>query len=286
MSASVDRSQAKASEGVPEVAEIDPIQIPYDGNYPVYVVAVEPLSYGATDVISGQGPQEAPSANSGLLGGGGVGSMHSSPDAHDRTIDSMKMSGSQVGRGMAAQLLTALANSGNISVIEYSALQKNADGSLSCALEEGEIGPFIVRGIVTEFNETADLSEQKKGGSLGRAGIFAGIIGAVTGKDALTVAGAGVAAANPTMEKGDVKRKGMVALDLRIVNGKNSRIVGAFKSSGTFVSVSSVSGFSLFGIGAGGSEFAASALGQATRAAMNDAVQKTTVSLKNKAPKK
>ncbi len=285
MTASVDRGSAKAQTGAPEAASVEILSIPYDPNYPVYVVAVEPLDYAASDIISGQGAQEAPDHRGGVAGfGGGLGSTHSSRDRWDRELDSREMDykGNKVGGGMAMQLLTALANSGNIQVIELSSLKRDSDGKYSCELEEGEIGPFIVRGSVTEFNETADLSGSKKGGSLGRLGAGAALLGAVTDNRTLTHVGAGVAIADPRMEKGDTRRSGMVGMDLRIVNGENGRIVGAFDASGTFTTISSVSGVSVFGIGSSGSEFAASALGQATRAAMNEAVQKATINLKNR----
>lgn len=126
-------------------------------------------------------------------------------------------------------------------------------------------------------------NKSEAGGSLGRLGAAVGLAGAITGKDSLTWTGAGVAAANPTMKKGKMKRSGAVGMDLRLVDGRNNRLIGAFNSSGTFTTVSAESGFSLFGIGKSGSAYAASALGQATRAAMNDAVQQSTSLLKNKA---
>lgn len=257
VTATLDRSQAKAETGAPEVAQVEQISIPYDPGAPNYVVAIEPFNYAASGTVSGGHP-----ANH-------VGNF----------------SRRDVGPGISAQLLTALTRSQNIQVVEIDALKKKSDGSYETKLEKGEVGPFILRGTVTEFNETADASGEKKGGSLGRFGAFMGLAGAITGKDGLTYTGAGVAAANPTVHKGTMKRKGMVAMDIRIVNGKNNRIVGAFSSSGTFTSMSAESGMSLFGIGKSNSEFAASALGQATRAAMNDAVKETTGLLKAKVRK-
>lgn len=285
MTASVDRDAAKAQDKAPSVAQVPELNIPYAEEFPTYVVAVEPLSYGAAGVTSGGGPASAPSANRGVLGGlfGGSDPATGGSDwnrQHDDWV--MQSSGNAVGDGMAAQLLTALSRSGNIQVVEIGSLQRGPDGSLKAKLEKGEIGPFVIRGTVTEFNETADASEKKKGGSLGPLGAAMGLIGGIMGNDTVAATGAGVAVANPTMEKGEMKRSGMVGFDLRLVNAANGRVVGAFNSSGAFTTVSSVAGTSLFGIGSGGSEFAASALGQATRAAMNDAVQKATDLLKQK----
>ena len=75
--------------------------------------------------------------------------------------------------------------------------------------------------------------------------------------------------------------KGMVGMDLMLVDGRSARILRSFNSGGTFQTQSATSGMSLFGIGGGDAEFAASALGQATRVAMNDAVRKTADTLKS-----
>ncbi len=69
-----------------------------------------------------------------------------------------------------------------------------------------------------------------------------------------------------------MRRTGSVAMDLQIISPDTGRIVGSFVSSGRFTSESATSGASLFGVG-GGSAFAASSLGQASRAALNDAVR-------------
>ncbi len=285
MTASVDRSAAKAEEGAPEAAQVPVVSIPFDGAYPTYVVAVEPLNYGAVDVRSGGGPAAAPSPSRGVLGGlmGGGASADGGRNWDSHHDDwKMQASGDRVGDGVAAQLLTALSRSGNIQVIEIGSLKRTADGKLTCELQPGEIGPFVVRGTVTEFSETADASEQKKGGSLGPLGAAMGLIGGITGNRTVAATGAGVAIADPRMEKAEMKRKGMVGMDLRLVDARTGRLVGAFNSAGTFTTVSSVAGSSVFGIGSGGSEFAASALGQATRAAMNDATQQATALLKQK----
>jgi curli biogenesis system outer membrane secretion channel CsgG len=253
--ATVDRGDAQAQTGAPEAADVPIVSIPADPAFPTYIVAVEPFEYAASGTVSGRHPAE------------GVFSHFNE---------------GQIGPGISAQFVTALTRGGNIQVVEFDALKKSADNTYSISLEAGEVGPFIIKGAVTEFNETADLSGQKKGGSFGIAGAILGIAGAVTGKDALTYTGAGITAANPSYTNEKMKRKGMVAMDVRIVNGANNRIMGGFSSSGTFATVTASSGFSLFGFGKGNEEFAASALGQATRAAMNDALQQTSALLKTK----
>jgi curli biogenesis system outer membrane secretion channel CsgG len=249
--ATVDRGSAQASAQAPEAARVEIVSVPYNAALPKYVVAVEPFNYGAAGITSGA----ADGSN-----------VYNQP-------------GGQVGAGVSAQLTTALTRAGNISVVELDALTKNADGTYSTKLQEGEIGPFIVRGTVTEFNETADLSGQKRGGSAGSLGTGLSIIGGATGSSTLATTGGVTAAANPTVENEKVKRSGMVGLDLKLVDGRTNRIVRGYPAQGSFTTVSAKSGMSVFGVGGADTEFAASALGQATRQAMNTAVQETASAL-------
>lgn len=273
--ASVDRAGVQAQAGAPPAAQVEVASIPFDPNLPRFVVAVEPFSSSASGVISGGAAATAPSAD-GSVGGlftGGLqgGSVAGTPAGGGSPGD--------IGPGVAAQLTTALSNCGNVSIITPEAIVRNPDGTFSCNLQPGEIGPFIVRGAVTEFNETADLSGKSRGGSLGLAGAGLGVAGAIVGSRALGLAGTGLAVSNPTYQNERVKRSGAVGMDLQVVDGRSGRLLRSFNSSGTFSTESSVSGLSVFGIGGGNAEFAASALGQATRAAMNDAIQKTFNSL-------
>src|SRR5262249_51793499 len=138
-------------------------------------------------------------------------------------------------------------------------------------VKRGEVGPFVIRGSVTEFNEVAEATGSSKGGSLGALGAAVAIAGAVVGNTPATATGAGVAVANPTYENTVARRTGSVGMDLKIVNPTGGRILGTVVANGTFTSESAANGFSLFGIGKASNAFAASALGQANRAAMNSA---------------
>lgn len=180
-----------------------------------------------------------------------------------------------VGKGISAQLRTALARWGNISIIDPAALTRQQDGSYTCKMQDRELGPFIISGTVTEFNETADMTQKKKGGSLGGLGAVVGVVGGFAGVPGAAYTGAGVAAANPTYQNEKMTRTGMVGMDLQVMDGRSARVAGAFNCAGKFTTVSATSGASLFGIGGGSADFAASALGQATRAAMNDALKQT-----------
>lgn len=246
--ATVDRTQAQAREGAPVSAEVPVLVIPYDANLPRFVVAVDPLEYSASGQISGGG---APIQNR------------------------------DIGPGLSAQLVTSLTKAGNVSVVDRAGVTDHGDGTFTCKMQDGEVGLFLLKGTVTEFNETADLSAKQSGASLGRAGVIAGIAGAVTHNRDLTYAGAGVAAANPTVGSSEMKRSGMVGMDLQLVDGRTGRIVGSYICKGTFTTMSATSGASVFGIGGSNTEFAASALGQATRAAMNEALRQIFQGLKS-----
>ena len=249
--ATLDKSSVKAKAGATESTETEVVSIPYDPAYPKYVVAVEPFVFSRTFA----------------------------PNEHGMTINIR-----QGGEELAAKLTTALANSGNISVVD-SGLRKSNSGTYSARLNKGEVGPFVIRATVTEFTENAEAESEKVGGSLGWAGAATGIAGAITGNDALTWTGAGVAAANPTLEQETASRTGMVAIDFRVVDGRTGRVTGAFKAAGNFTAASATSGFSLFGIGKQSHKFAQSALGQAVQMAVNDAVTKITSELKSKVRK-
>jgi curli biogenesis system outer membrane secretion channel CsgG len=140
----------------------------------------------------------------------------------------------------------------------------------------GEVGPFVIRGSVTEFNEIAEATGSSTGGSAGALGAALGVAGAIAGNRPAAITGAAVGLANPTYEKTVARRTGSVAMDLKIVDPTNGRIVGAAVANGSFTSESAANGFSLFGFGKASNAFAASALGQANRAAMNSATQQIT----------
>ena len=101
------------------------------------------------------------------------------------------------------------------------------------------------------------------------------IAGAVADKPGLMWSGAGLAAANPSYQDSQAERKGMVAFDVQITEKNTGRTISSYEAAGTFKAQSAVSGLSLFGIGNRKAQFASSAIGQALRIAMNDAVQKT-----------
>ena len=173
-----------------------------------------------------------------------------------------------IGDKMAAQLITALSRVGNFVLYDNRSANK-------ITLKKGEKGPFYVKATLTEFNENAQGRAEDNGASLGGVGAVLGIAGALSDRPGLMWTGAGIAAANPTYENSMAERQGMVAFDVQLTEKNSGRILGSYEASGTFKAQSSVSGMSLFGIGNRKAQFASSAIGQALRVAMNDAVQKT-----------
>ena len=265
--AEVNKQSVKATQTAPESTQVDVVRIPYDPSLPKYVVTVEPLSFDA----GGGGGGAAPPVPGRRYGWGpwGWGLLPEGPQARAYNPPPQGASGN-MGAAIAAQLVTALSNAGNVSIIDYEYYQQHK-GRPRDLVKRGEVGPFVIRGSVTEFNEVAEAKGSSVGGSLGGLGTALGIAGAIAGNRAAAVTGAGVAVANPTAEKTVARRTGSVAMDLTVVNPNDGRLLGSVVANGSFTSESAASGFSVFGIGKASNAFAASALGQANRAAMNSA---------------
>jgi len=277
--AMVDKSSVRASAGAPESTKVASIHIPFNPDLPRYVVTVEPLQVAT----SGSG---APTVSQGRYrnynswGWGpwawrAPGAGNPAPGAY--TAPSPKMT-SVVGNGMQAQLITTLSNAGNIAVIDYQHYLANKNDP-SKLVGPDEVGPFVIKGTISEFNEVTEANDSRQGGSLGWAGTVLGIAGGLAGSRTAALTGAGISAANPTWANKKMRRTGSVAMDLQIISPSNGRIIDSFVSAGKFTSESASSGASLFGIGGGESAFAASSLGQASRAALNDAVRQITTKL-------
>jgi len=282
--ASVDKSSVQATSTTPTSMQVETVRIPYDPSQPMYVVTVEPLQVGADGSAGGPPPSSGQTSGNyygwGPFGWIGPRGGNPAPNAYEAPLQGMS---EKVGKGIAAQMLSALGNSGNIVVIDYEHYLKNANNP-SKLLRSGEVGPFIIKGTVTEFSEVAEANNERKGGSLGWAGTVLGVAGAISGTPGAGIAGAAVSAANPTWENTKARRTGAVGMDLQVVEPDSGRMIGTIVSHGSFTSESASSGVSVFGIGGGESAFAASALGQATRAAMNDTVKQLSEQLRVKGP--
>lgn len=273
----LDKTEAQATADTPVAAQVDKLSIPYEPNMPQYVVVVEPFDYSASGEVSGGG-QDTPSG--GVESNGEV--YTQSSDGQIRTTFNAS-SAPAIGKGISKQLMTALSGWPNITIVEPDAIKKKDDGTYDLKLQPGEVGPFIIRGTVTEFTETAEAEAHNKGFDSRKLGIGVGLVGAITGNRGVAAAGAGVAVLGPQVKKERMKRTGMVGMDVRVLDGRIARATpgGTFDVHGTFTTMSVGGDVSVLGISGGNSEMAASSLGQATRAAMNDALQKTHDSLLN-----
>src|SRR5579875_2342440 len=262
--ATVDKQSVRATQTAPESTQVDVVRIPYDPSLPYYVVTVEPFGFAAGGTEGGSAPP-VPGRRYGW------GLLPEGPQARPYNPPPQAPPPG-MGQAIAAQLVTALSNVGNIRIIDYDYyLQRRGNPASLVKRSEHEVGPFVIRGEVTEFNEVAEATGSSTGGSLGAVGAALGVAGAIAGNTPAAATGAAVAVANPTLENTKARRTGSVAMDLKIVSPSNGRLLGAIVANGTFTNESSASGFSLFGIGKASNAFAASALGQANRAAMNSA---------------
>ncbi len=257
----INESGLLATSQTPTVAAVPELSIPYAPDLPRVVVAVEPFAINSRSTLE------------------------TNVTGYNRCIDgncAVTTVARTLGDDVSAELITALLRVGNISVLDLKGLQTDRHGYYSASVGKNEVGPFLIRGTLSEMAEEIKASDEDHGVSLGWVGLVAGIAGAVAGKPGLGWSGAGVAAANPTFESELHRREGMVAFDVQIVDLRSKRIIGSNRIVGTYASESAKSGFSLFGISKNKQEFAQSVLGQAMRAAMNDAVGKIWSTLRER----
>lgn len=267
--ATVNKQGVRATDQAPESTQVEVVRIPYDPHYPYYVVTVEPLTVG---VSSSNAPApEVPGQTRYGFGSWGWGLLPTGPNAQAYSGSPQQIA-ANMGDAIAAQLTTALTNAGNIRVVDWDFYQQNRGNPAKLIdKKQNEIGPFVIRGTVTEFNEIAEATGSSTGGSLGAVGAALAIGGAIAGNNPATYTGTGLALANPGYQNTVARRTGSVAMDLKIVQPQNGRILSSVTANGSFTSESAANGVSLFGFGKASNAYAASALGQAQRAAMNSA---------------
>ncbi|MEK7610369.1 MAG: CsgG/HfaB family protein [Patescibacteria group bacterium] len=223
-----ERAAAQAVADRPIATEVVPISIPHDDTKPMWVVVVEPFDMGASGVTSGNAPE---------------------------TINP----GEQIGRGVSAQLATALRRVGNISVMDQNIYERRVAAG-TFRLGDNERGPYIIKGTVTEFGETNDQSGQGYSTGPNVPAMFIPYVGGIVSYGIGTEASA------------ETERRGMVAFDLQIIEPETGRLLTSFVSEGTFVSVAKSTRQTKWGNTTTKSDAAASAIGQAQRVALNKAV--------------
>ena len=261
-SSSLDQNSLRATNDTPLPAVVEENIIPYEQSLPKYVIVVDiapDWGFGANYYNSG--------GCTTLSGGSCLGNQYF-------TINPLGYQGS----ALRSQLISALSKVGNFSIADPAVVKKKSDGTYSVKLNRGEVGPFVIRGSVTEVNETNEKIDQG-GFSLWPVGLAMGIAGAATGKPGIFWPGAALAGINPGYESETTERTGLIGLDMQVYDGRTMRLIDAFDVKGTFKSASASSGFTLLWTKNTDSEFAQSALGQAMRVAIRDATSKTYESL-------
>ncbi len=168
-------------------------------------------------------------------------------------------SATNVGGAIAAMLTTALQESGQVLVLERDALAgvvteqelaRSGVSSGNAAPQPGRVLPaqYIVTGSVTEFTAA----------SAGSGGGFS-----IGGSTALNLGGS----------------KGVVGLDLRIVDTRTSEVISAFKVRHKLTATNVGLSTHWSGVPIATNGFFNTPLGEATRAALNDAVNKILTTL-------
>ena len=275
--ATVDKQSVRATAEAPDSTRGDLVHVPYNRSLPYYVVTVEPFTFEADGAPTASTPP-TPGTQYGW-GPWGWGLLPTGPSAQAYNPPTQGAT-QQMGNAITNQLVTALGNAGNIRIIDYEYYWQRRDKPTSMVRKNGgEVGPFVIRGSVTEFNEIAEATGSSTGGSAGAVAAALGVAGAIAGNREAAIAGTALGLANPTYEHTEARRTGSVAMDVRIIDPTNGRVAGTVNANGSFTSQSAANGFSLFGFGKASNAFAASALGQANRAAMNSATEQIVARL-------
>ncbi len=226
----VDRTEAQAVAERPVSTEVALTRIPPDPALPTLVVTVKPFVMAASGVTSGTG-------------------------------GTVINPGEQIGPGVSAQLISSLQWVGNIVVIDYDTYQRDPE-KIVAGLKNGEQGPFIIKGTVTEFSEMADQTGQ----------------GASTGPNIplmlIPYAGGLASYGYGTKSASETKRTGMVGLDIQIVDPTTGRLVTSFTTEGSFTTISTANARTTWGNTRTKTESVSSAIGQAQRVALNQAITK------------
>lgn len=272
--ASVNHKAVKADATLPESTTVEVATVEYDDSYPEFLVSVSPVTFSTppADIVvtveDNSEPEIDSESDSAII------------TSEDETV---VIENSAAGKEeVLAQLITALSNSGNISLVDYSTIKWRKDGTTRMALAENERGPYLVRATVTEYGERVEENTEGIDSEFGWLGALLSAGGAASGKDGLFWAGLGIALANPTIVDLKNVKIGAVTLDVALIEGRTGRVVESFPVSGTFKSMVLRQGGGISILNEEHVESAKSAVGQAVRVASNEAMLRITEILKQK----
>jgi curli biogenesis system outer membrane secretion channel CsgG len=157
----------------------------------------------------------------------------------------------QIGAALTEQLTTALINTGRFIVLERKALDE--------VLGEQDLG---ASGRVNQ--ETAAA----KGRVIGAEWLVKAAITEYTDKKSRS--GGGIAIGGVAL--GGAKREAFVAMDVRIVDAATGEVIDSLKADGRAKSSGAIGGLSLGGVVLAGGKEDTTPIGQATRAALTNAI--------------
>ena len=146
-------------------------------------------------------------------------------------------------RTIAAQLVSSLSGVGNFSLRDMRSVQSLGGARYRAELRDGEVGPFIMKALVTEYEAEVETDSTS-------ANYF------------------------PVSRTKEKLRKGVVALDVTILDGRSGEIVASFPVQGTFASQDSKLAAGLVVPLYEERHFAQSVIDQATRVALNSAAER------------
>ena len=264
----VVREDLAADARLPESTETEVSSIIFDKNFPRYLVSVSPVQF-------------VPRADT---------QIHTIADTSDpsqilvqeneqQTVVTQSEAGT---KEVLAQLITALSNSGNISLIDFNALELDTRGRSSMPLAQHERGPYLVKARITEFGERVEEEQNGIDAKLGWVGAILSAAGSASDKPGLFWTGLGIALTNPMVKDVSTVKKGMLVMDVSVVDARSGRVLESFPASGTFISQEIEQGGGLNILHRERKESAKSTMSQAIRIACNEAMQKVTDVLKQK----
>ena len=242
----INSSDVAAKNSAPESLKVEPISIALDQNKPKYVLYVEKPTLSAEKLQNPDFKDPLAYTQNSSVKISGYNPQYTLP------IQKLTKNTDEI---VAEQFIGAIGN-----VRNFVLLDKSSDSNDKPRLEEGECGPYKVKVVISEFSENAESSDSVTEGS------FSKVI-SLFGNQVLNTL-------DPSFGSKEATRTGSVTFILQVFNPNRNRMLFSETAYGTFTAKTKTSGFSVLGASSGGNAFAASALGQATQAALNDGVKK------------